>query len=447
MKKILAKARVTSGLGGVVILALGMAVLSYGQGAKLSRADKDKVVAKICSLLVSNYVFPDTGKDISEKLRAHYDQGAYAEIASAQGFAEQLSVDLVAWSGDKHLTVVYDTGFVRQMKEAGPDEEEYLTTEEIEKEKMCNFGFEEVRILDGNVGYLDLSIFFHPKYAGQTAVAAMAFLSNCRAVIIDLRNNGGGWGTMVALLCSYFLDNEEDVHLMSAYWRPQDLLFQSWTLPYVPGKILPDVPLYILTSRSTFSAAEDFCYSLRQLGRVVIIGDRTRGGAHPVAYSILSDEFYLVIPEWTSFHPVTKANWEGVGIAPDIEVAAEKAFDVAYVRVLTQLRDSSPTSAERALYQWHLDGFQARQNPAVVDDASMRASAGKYGTLTISYEDGLLYYRRGDRRRYRMIPMSETLFLVDEMSDIRLRFKKEAGRVAAVVALFVDGTHAEYVRE
>lgn len=438
---------------GIALPALIAGLVGWGtllpimaHGVPISDREKNGVIATICSLLEHNYVYADTGKNISGQLRADHDRGKYASIRSAEEFAAQLDSDLKELGNDKHLGVIYDPEWVRQIKEQGP-EDEYLTEEMVDQEKARNFGFKRLEILNGNIGYLDLRSFFHPKHAGETAVAALNYLSNCRALIIDLRNNGGGWGTMVTLLSSYFLDNEEGVHLMSAYWRPEDMLYQSWTLPYVPGKLMTGVPIYILTSRSTFSAAEEFCYSMKQLKRAILVGERTRGGAHPVASKVLNDQLILILPEWTSFHPVTKSNWEGVGIAPDIEAAAEKAFDVAYAKALTQLRDSAASVQERALYQWHFDGFNARANPAAVDAALMRSYAGKYGTLNITYEDGVLYYQRGDRMKHKMIPMSETLFLVDEESDLRIRLKREGGMNRAVIVLYSDGRSTEYVRE
>ncbi|MDH4209834.1 MAG: S41 family peptidase [candidate division WOR-3 bacterium] len=423
-----------------------MVMPTLTSGKQISEKEKVKIIETVCSLLESNYIDPDMGKTVSAQLSASHSQGEYREVSSAEEFAAQLDADLTEWSSDKHLGVIYDPEWVMQIREEGP-EDAYLTEEMVNEERMGNFGFRRMEILDGNVGYLDLRIFFHPKYAGETAVAAMNYLSNCRAVIIDLRSNGGGWGDMVSLLCSYFLDNEECVHLNSVYSRPDDRYYQSWTLPYVPGRILADVPLYILTSRSTFSAAEEFCYNLKYLKRSTIVGERTRGGAHPISSQVLDDDLILIIPECASIHPVTQSNWEGVGVEPDVEVPADEAFNVAYSNIIRQLRDTVLDNREKAFYQWHLDGFSARLNPVVVEPYVMQSYAGKYSSLYIIYENGSLFYRRGDRMRYRMTPMSQTLFLVDDQSNIRIRFKKEKDIVSGIVALYSDGNSSEYKRE
>jgi C-terminal processing protease CtpA/Prc len=350
-------------------------------------------------------------------------------------------------SNDKHLGIIYDPDWVSQIRAQGQEEDVYMTEEMIAEERSRNFGFKRVEILDGNVGFLDLRIFFHSKYAGKTAAAAMDYLSNCDAIIVDLRNNGGGWGDMVAFMCSYFFDGEDLVLLMTGYSRPEEKYYQSWTIPYIPGKHMDDVPLFILTSKSTFSAAEEFCYDLKYLKRATIVGETTRGGAHPIDLKVLDDNLLLQIPEWRSIHPVTKTNWEGVGVEPDIAIPADEALDVAYLKALEELRKTAPNSDAKALYQWYIDGHKAKMEPAVVDTETLARYVGKYGAYNITLDDVVLLYQRGDRAKYRMTPMSEVLFVIDEVSDRRLKFVVEDGRVTGLVALYNDGERVEYPKE
>jgi hypothetical protein len=446
MKKLRARLMSITAVYPLVLTLVGMVLPNPMGVAAISRNEQDEIITKICSLLESNYVLPEIGERVSTHLLASHERGEYSELSAVREFAARLDADLTEWSNDKHLGIVYDPDWVKQIKEQ-KEEDAYLTEEMVAEERARNFGFKRMEILDGNVGYLDLRIFFHPKYAGATAVAGMNFLSACDAVIIDLKNNGGGWGHMVAFLCSYFLDNEEVVHLNSVYSRPEDRHYQSWTSPYVPGRIMADIPLYILTSKSTFSAAEEFCYNLKYLERATIVGERTRGGAHPISSVVLDDNLILILPEWTSIHPVTNTNWEGVGVEPDFEVAAVDAFNVAYLNALEKLRGSAQGEEKRVSYQWYIDGFKARLSPFAVDAAVLESYVGKYGSLSIHLEDAMLFYQRGDRALLRMIPMSETLFLVDEQSDVRIRFKKQKGRISGLTAMYIDGNKTEYVRE
>jgi hypothetical protein len=114
---------------------------------------------------------------------------------------------------------------------------------------------------------------------------------------------------------------------------------------------------------------------------------------------------------------------------------------------LEKLRGSAQGEEKRVSYQWYIDGFKARLSPFAVDAAVLESYVGKYGSLSIHLEDAMLFYQRGDRALLRMIPMSETLFLVDEQSDVRIRFKKQKGRISGLTAMYIDGNKTEYVRE
>jgi C-terminal processing protease CtpA/Prc len=323
---------------------------------------------------------------------------------------------------------------------------DYVTKEMVEEERKGNFGFREVRILAGNVGYLDLRIFFQPKYAGATAVAAMNFLSNCEAIIVDLRSNGGGWGEMVALLISYFLDNNEIVHLTTNYSRPKDKYDQSWTLPYVPGKVMPDVPLFVLTSKSTFSAAEEFCYCLKHLERATLVGETTRGGAHPIDEKIVDDNFILILPEQRSINPKTGGNWEGAGVEPHVVVPAQEAFDSAHMRALEVLFSRSRDENDISRYKWYLEGLKAKLNPSSIDSEALRSYVGSYESNDISLENGVLYFRRGGRAKQRMTPITEEYFLIENEDDRRLRFAREDDQVRSLEICSISSAVAKYCK-
>ena len=429
-----------------VLLSVGMHGFLQGS-SEITKKEQDEIIVKVCTYLEKNYVFPEVGKQISVQIAENHQSGEYVGLMSSRDFARQLDADLMELSNDKHLGIIYDPGWVSQIREQGKEEDVYMTEEMIAEERSRNFGFKRVEILDGNIGYLDLRIFFHSKYAGKTAVAAMNYLSNCNALIVDLRNNGGGWGDMVAFMCSYFFDGEELVLLMTGYSRPEDRHYQSWTVPYVPGNYMPDIPLFILTSKSTFSAAEEFCYNLKHLERATIIGETTRGGAHPIDLKVLDDNLLLQLPEWRSIHPTTKTNWEGVGVRPDIEVPAEEAFNAAYLKALEGLRTAAQNSGERALYQWYIDGYEATIDPVIVDVARLLSFVGRYGSYTITFDEGVLYYQRGDRARHRLTPMSDALFIIEEIGNMRVRFVLENDRVKGLAALYSDGERVEYERE
>ena len=168
-------------------------------------------------------------------------------------------------------------------------------------------------------------MFGDPAICGPTAIAAMNFLGHVDAIIFDLRNNGGGDPKMVAFLSSYLF--EDPTHLNDLYNRKEDSTTQYWTLPFVPGNRLPKQPAFVLTSKSTFSGGEEFTYNLKNLKRATIVGETT--GAHPVAGHRVDDHFMIGVPFARAINPITKTNWEGTGVTPDVTAKASDALPIA----------------------------------------------------------------------------------------------------------------------
>jgi C-terminal processing protease CtpA/Prc len=266
----------------------------------------------------------------------------------------------------------------------------------------------------------------------------MQYFSNCAALIIDLRKNGGGWGEMGTLIASYLFEGDTLVQLGGSYSRKKDKHYQTWSLPYVPGKKMPDIPLYILTSKSTFSAAEGFSYNLKHLGRAKIVGETTRGGAHPLDVSVFSD-FVLYIPDQMSVNPITHTNWEGVGVKPDIEVNSEHALNSAYRHALIQLARSTTDERKKLKYQWAIEGLESKMNPVSIAEDILKSYAGKYDSRTIYYENAQLFYQYGDRAKGKMFPLSENYFMLENYDYVRVKFLKENGIVTVLEEIFDDG--------
>ena len=205
--------------------------------------------------------------------------------------------------------------------------------------KLDNYGIRKVERLPGNVGYIDIHQFYRAEWGGDTAAAAMNFLANMNALIIDLRQCLGGYPSMTALISSY-LFGEEPVLLGSIYWREEDVTQQYWTLPTIPGKRFGDKPVYVLISKVTFSAGEGFAYNLKARQRATLVGEKTDGGAHPGASYRLHSHFEVFIPVGHAINPVTNENWEGVGVLPDVPVSQEQALKVAYRLALRSIIES-----------------------------------------------------------------------------------------------------------
>ncbi len=329
----------------------------------LDPARRAEIIDGVLARLEAHYVYPETALAMSAAVRARAQAGAYNAITDARVLADTLTAHLRAVSHDKHLSVQVSP---RPIPEAAADpatDPELKARREMQM-RFMNYGFEELRHLKGNVGYLKLKGFAPADGDGaREAVAqAMGFLSRTDALIIDLRDNQGGEPAMVQLLASYFF-GETPVHLNSLYWRPDDRTEEFWTHATLDGpRYGPDRPVYVLTSRRTFSAAEEFSYDLQQQGRATIVGETTGGGAHPGDVERVTEYVGVWVPSGRAINPVSGTNWEGVGVVPDVAVGEEKAFDAAYRAAIEALLARATHPALIRSYEMHLQELDARSD-------------------------------------------------------------------------------------
>jgi hypothetical protein len=408
---------------GFILAIAAIPALAQGPGGELPREVTPELRAAIVDSVTAefneNYVFEDVAKEMEKRLRGKLRRGEYDEFLTVPDFAMQLTEDLREVSGDRHIRVRYETD---EMIRETLDEEEDLELErqrELERYKRSNFEFRKLEMLPGNVGYLKLNGFVGSELSGPTATAAMNFLAYSDAIIIDLRENGGGDPSLIQFLMGYFLD--ESTHLNSFHTRQGDSVEQYWSLPYVPGPKMVDTDLYVLTSSYTFSGAEEFTYNLKNLERATIIGETTGGGAHPIKYRCFpSLNCGMTVPYARAVNPISGTNWEGTGIEPHIAVPQEQALDRAYLEALTRLREGA--DEERApLYDWAITGLQAKLEPMKVDEAKLATYAGQYGPRKLWVENGALMYQREEGPARKAVPLNETLFGFEELDYFRLK--------------------------
>jgi retinol-binding protein 3 len=296
-------------------------------------AARARVIDGIAAKLNEHYVFPETAKKMEEAIRSRQKRGEYDSVVSGESFATMLTDHLREVSKDKHLRVNYSPVKLPQ----GPPPRSPDASEQFRKHmERINCGFEKAERLPPNIGYLKFNMFANPEVCGSTAIAAMNFLGNVDAIIFDLRDNGGGDPKMIAMISTYLFG--EATHLNDIYNRKEDSTTQYWTLPFVPGKKLTGKPVFVLTSRRTFSGAEEFSYNLKNLKRGTIVGETTGGGAHPVSGQRVDDHFMVGVPFARAVNPISKTNWEGTGVEPDVSVPAAEALDVAKKLAAEQLK-------------------------------------------------------------------------------------------------------------
>jgi len=301
---------------------------------RLAAEDRESAVVRISELLQEHYVFEDVAEACADRLYERLEDGAYDPRRTAESFATALTRDLQDVSHDRHLTVRVGKAPPPEERLGGHEPE--IRPEELQEMARANYGFRRVEILDHNVGYLDLRGFLPAKYASETAAAAMKFLSHADAIVIDLRENGGGEPSMEAFLASYFFAGR--TQLNSLYSRAQDVTVESWTLDEIDGTRMPETPLFVLTSSQTFSCAEAFTYDLQAVHRATVIGERTGGGAHAGDTMSVGDDLVIFLPCLRAIHPATGTNWEGTGIQPDIAVPASEALDRACAEALQAIQ-------------------------------------------------------------------------------------------------------------
>lgn len=329
----------------------------------IDKTTHTEVVKSLSEKLKAYYVFPNIAEEICDRLQKRLDKGDYGEIADGEHLANIFTQHIQEVNQDKHL-------IVRWYPEPLPEQEGPMHQDQgwldewRQMAKFDNYGLHKVERLPGNLGVLDIREFCIASWGGDTAMAAMNFLANTDVLIVDLRNCRGGDPDMVALLSSYFFSDVR-VHLNSLYWRAEDATDQYWTQPYVPGRRFGDKPVYVLIGRDTFSGGEEFAYNLKTRQRATLIGETTRGGAHPGSPYRLHSHYDVFIPNGRAINPVTGTNWEGIGVSPDISISQEQAFKMAYRMALKSILEkyhgetSRPLSLFMAEAQEALKGLES----------------------------------------------------------------------------------------
>lgn len=313
----------------LIISALLFGVCVLAHGAILTTQEKTAVLNRLKQEIHKNYVLTYQIEAIDKTMGELSKSASALQASTHQEMASLLTESLQ--TVDLHFNVQWSAPDSTKISNDGEGWFAALARK--------NSGFEKIEILDGNVGYVK---FWGFDNVNATSVArlktVMAMLAGTDAIIFDLRDNGGGSPEMVQLISSYLF--KARIHLNSIYWKPSNTTKEYWTLDKVEGIRRPEVPVYVLTSKETFSAAEEFSYNLKQLHRAKIIGESTRGGANPWQQFDLGNGFNAAIPVARAINPITKTNWEHVGVQPDVKVAAKDAFDTAYQFALSTLRKS-----------------------------------------------------------------------------------------------------------
>jgi len=333
MRKLLALAALAAAF---VLPAAAQPVPADQPDRDVDEAVRSQVIEGALAALHRAYVFPEVAARMAEAVRARRLAGEYANVSSAKELAKTLTGHLQEVSRDKHLRVLYSAEPLSGQRGPSPEQ----VARRMEFMRSVSFGFEKAEVLPGNIGYLEMRVFASGPEAEAAADAAMSRLADADALIVDLRRNGGGDPAMVARVSSYLF--EQPTHLNSLYWREGDRTEEFWTTKEVSGKRFGQgKPVFVLTSKRTFSGAEEFSYNLQTLKRATLVGETTGGGAHPGGPQRIHEHFSVWVPAGRAINPITKTNWEGTGVVPDVAVPADKALERALELAAKALRRPS----------------------------------------------------------------------------------------------------------
>lgn len=283
----------------------------------INQDEKATVIAKVKELLNENFISADKAQLVSDSLNVTVFSG----VTSSAEFVKLLNKKLFHYTKDKHLSVEYNPNYAKELKNNNDDK-----AEQAAKEKREKYGFSDLKILPENIGYLGLKYFADTSNAKQTALQSLTKLKGTKSLILDLRGNSGGSGSMIQLLCSFFLASENHPLLQIEYKRGDTVTLKTYP---DRNRFTYRNPVFILTDQKTFSAAEAFTLIMKNRGRAVVIGETTAGAGNIAGPYFLNNDYIITIPVGRIVDPLTQKGWEGVGVVPDMNTNPSNALEVA----------------------------------------------------------------------------------------------------------------------
>lgn len=426
------------------LFALMAPIVSNAQLSNKGPININELIVSISDSLNKHYIFPEKAASISTYLLSQQKKGAYrGSLTNPQKLAEQLGRDIATVHHDPHMRVKFEPGFVQQNNDK-PMPEEIERIKAYWKEN--NYTFRNVKILPGNIGYLPFNLFVDDiEAAKETVTAALKFLRNTTALIIDLRENMGGSPQMVSHIESYFF--KEKTHMNDLINRStRDTVFMYADPAKTDGLTL-SMPIYILTSHNTFSGAEDFSYGMQIAKRAVVVGETTGGGAHPQMPFSVGQGFIVFIPFARSINPVTQTDWEGTGVMPDVRIAANEAFIKAQELIFRDLLSKAADQKEINKYLYYINSLLANDVPNQPALNKLLLYTGTYGGLKIYQERNKLYCKNDNNGGAvsELKHLSNNLFVLDKEAQIEFIMDSK-GKYSAIKIVVNDGSVFEEKR-
>lgn len=414
------------------------------QNNKKEVVNSNALIDSLNNVLNNHYVFPEKAKKISTYLESQLNNKAYANVLqNPQKLAEQLQNEITKIHHDPHMHINYDPRFHMQQYLA-PSEEEINLAKKYWKEN--NYSFTKVEILPGNIGYFTFNVFVDDiQSAKPTITSALQFLSNTSAIIIDLRDNYGGSPAMVSQIESYFFDVKTHMN---------DLINRSakdTTIFYAdPGKadsLNLAMPVYILTSHNTFSGGEDFSYGMQKANRAVIVGETTGGGAHPQMPFSVGQGFVISIPYARSLNPVTKTDWEGTGVIPDVKTKISNALLTAQELIFRNQMLAAKNEKEKYKSEFYLHTILLKNETKIFSLKFLSRFTGTYPDVTIYIDNRKFLCKNNDDKNVSELKqIINNRFKIDKNAQIEF-FKNNRGEFSSIKIYLNDGSVFEEAKK
>lgn len=409
---------------------------------KINASEKKVLINTITSLLKENYVFVERADAIEKELNAKLTAGQYDQHETINSFGDQLNADLSTVLNDKHVQIYFSPKIVRQLRNESKENKDQEANEEfVAMLKNENFRMRKVEILHGNIGYFKIDNFVELKYCKETLTGAMNFISNSSAIVLDLSDCGGGPSETMDFILSYFLP--ESTKIGELRFRKNNEVKEHYTLKDPGIKKLTDVPLYILVSSNTASAAEGLAACMQEYKRAVVIGAQTKGLGNPGELFVINDVLYMFITTAVSGTAITGKNFDGKGVTPDIHVpSSSSAFNInkAMAEVCHSLEKKTKDKKLKNASKWLLFEYESLANPENADAAYLQSILGNYeGERKIVSDNGNIYFDNGTIKR-KLTYMSKGVFSVEGRKDYRIFFPTNSKKVDRHKVLWFDDT-------
>ena len=435
-------------LAGAAALALipatAGAQAQEAAAAAAAKVEPRAVVADVKRILNENYVLPEMRPQLAAALDKGLAAGRY-NVSDPGVLAERINEDLTAVAHDGHLGMHFDPKQSAELAAhhagAGADDAP-PTEEEIRFADRLNHGITQLKVLPGNIRYLEsVGFFWGGDKTKEAYDNAMRFLKGGDAIIIDMRQNGGGSPDAVRYMISHFLQPKTPI--VTFYMRGQ--AGDRWSsLGALPAGSLTGKPLYVLTGGRSASAAEEFVGHVGGYKIGELVGEKTAGAGYRNQFFPVAGGYVISVSVGRAVLASTGKDWEKVGIAPTIKADQGDALEIAQIHALRKLA-STATGRDKEVFEGSAQVLEAQLKP-VPTSLPLPQYVGVYGVRHITNEGGKLTFQRegGPKSQLVAVGPNEFAFITDPMQ--RVKFKVAGNSVTELQLIRSDGSTAVAAR-